>query len=40
MGFPYCLDQEGHYVYHGNFYNSLKEIPDETKEEIIHTHSV
>lgn len=35
MGFPYCLDQEEQYVYHGKFYNSLKELPDEAKKEII-----
>ena len=35
MGFPYCLDQEGQYVYEGKFYNSLKELPDEAKKEII-----
>lgn len=40
MGFPYCLDQEGHYVYQGKFYNSLKELPDEAKEEIIYVCSI
>lgn len=39
MGFPYCLDQEGHYIYEGNFYNSLGELPDVAKEEIINAHS-
>ena len=29
MGFPYCLDEDGHYVYEGKFYNSMKELPDE-----------
>lgn len=35
MGFPYCLDQEGHFTYQGKFYNSLEELPDETKSELI-----
>lgn len=40
MGFPYCLDQDGHYTYQGKFYNSLNELPDEAKEELIHVHLV
>lgn len=39
MGFPYCLDQKGQYVYHGKFYNSLKELPDDAKKEIINNIS-
>ena len=35
MGFPYCLDQEGHYTYQGKFYQSPEELPDEAKHEII-----
>lgn len=35
MGFPYCLDQEGHFTYQGVFYNSLEELPDKVKSEII-----
>ncbi len=27
MGFPYCIDTEGHYIYKGNYYNSLEELP-------------
>lgn len=38
MGFPYCLDQEGQYTYQGKFYNSLENLPDEAKDEIIHAH--
>lgn len=34
MGFPYCLNQEGQYVYKGIFYTSIEEIPDEAKKEI------
>jgi len=36
MGFPFCLDQEGHYTYEGKFYNSIEELPDEAKEEIAY----
>ena len=36
MGFPYCLDEEGHYVYHGEFYDSMKSLPNEAKEQILH----
>lgn len=35
MGFPYCLHQEGHFTYQGVFYNSLEELPDKVKSEII-----
>ena len=35
MGFTYCLDQEGHYTYHSRFYNSISELPDEAKKDII-----
>lgn len=36
MGFAFCLDQDGQYTYHGEFYNSLDELPDEAKEDILH----
>lgn len=36
MGFPYCLDEDGHYVYEGKFYNSMKELPDEAKKQILY----
>ncbi len=39
MGFPFCLDQEGHYTYEGKFYNSIEELPDDAKEQLIHIHS-
>lgn len=35
MGYPYCIDCEGHYIYNGIFYNSLNELPDEAKKEIL-----
>lgn len=34
MGFPFCLDSDGQYTYHGEFYNSLEELPDDAKKEI------
>lgn len=36
MEFPYCLDPEGHYVYKGDFYDSLNKLPIEAlqQEEI------
>lgn len=27
MGFPYCIDTEGHYIYKGGYYNSLEQLP-------------
>ena len=35
MGFPYCLDVKGQYTYNGEFYNSLKELPDEAKQQLL-----
>ncbi len=35
MGFPFCLDQEGHYTYDGKLFNSIEELPDKAKKEII-----
>lgn len=35
MGFPYCLDQEGQYVYESKFYNSIKELPEEALKDLI-----
>lgn len=26
-GFPYCLDQEGHFSYKGKFYNTMSDLP-------------
>jgi hypothetical protein len=34
MGFPFCLDQEGHYIYHGEYYNSAYDLPQQAKEEL------
>ncbi len=39
MGFPFCLDQEGHYTYDGKFYNSIEELPNVAKENIINNIS-
>lgn len=38
MGFPYCLDKKGQYTYQGKFYQSLKDLTDEAKIELIHAH--
>ncbi|MCI5892086.1 MAG: hypothetical protein MRZ66_01600 [Clostridiales bacterium] len=27
MGFPYMIDEEGHYTYRGEYYEELKSIP-------------
>lgn len=35
MGFPYCLDREGHYTYHGEFYNTMNDLPLEAKQYIL-----
>ncbi len=39
MGFPFCLDQEGHYTYDGKFYNSIEKLPNVAKENIINNIS-
>ncbi len=36
LGFPYCLDTEGHYTYDGKFYNSLETLPKEALEQILY----
>lgn len=36
MGFPYCIDCEGHYIYKGEFYNSMEELPQEAIEQLLH----
>lgn len=35
MGFPYCLDREGHCAYHGEFYNTMDDLPLEAKQHIL-----
>ena len=27
MGFPYCVHCEGHYIYKGDFYESIENLP-------------
>lgn len=27
MGFPYCVDCAGHYIYKGDFYESIENLP-------------
>lgn len=34
MGFPYCVDCEGHYIYNGQFYNSINELPIKAIQQI------
>lgn len=36
MGFPYCISTSGQYTYHGEFYNSFDELPNEAKESILY----
>lgn len=26
-GYPYCIDQDGHFSYKGRFYNSMNDLP-------------
>ena len=33
-GYPYCLDEEGHYTYHGEYYESMYDLPVEALETI------
>lgn len=33
-GYPYCLDQEGHFSYKGKFYNSMENLPLEALKDI------
>lgn len=35
-GFPYCLDQEGHYSYKGNFYNSIQDLPQSALNDLLY----
>ena len=36
MGFSHCIDCEGHYIYKGEFYNSMEELPQEALEQLLH----
>lgn len=35
MGFPYCLDEEGSYIFNGEFYDSFEKFPIIAKQEIL-----
>lgn len=35
-GYPYCLSTEGQYTYNGKFYNSLEELPDDGKLQLLY----
>lgn len=34
-GYPYCLDEEGHFSYKGKLYSSIKELPLEALNELL-----
>lgn len=36
MGFPYCLSEDGQYTYNGEFYNSMEELPNDAKKDILY----
>lgn len=36
MGFPYCLDQEGHFTYKGKFYNSMDDLPLDALNDLLY----
>ena len=33
-GYPYCLDEDGHYTYQGQYYESMYDLPIEALETI------
>ena len=35
MGFPHCINSEGNFVYCGEFYNSMEDLPADALEQII-----
>lgn len=34
-GYPYCLDQEGHFSYKGKFYDSMKDLPSDALNDLL-----
>ena len=34
-GYPYCLDQEGHFSYKGKFYNTMEELPLDAVKDLL-----
>lgn len=38
-GYPYCLDTDGHYIYQGQYYNCLEDLPMEALQQILLSHS-
>lgn len=40
MGFPHCINTEGNFVYRGEFYNSMEELPADALEQIIHANGL
>lgn len=35
-GYPYCLDQEGHFTYKGKFYNSMDDLPLDALNDLLY----
>ena len=35
MGFPHCINAEGNFVYRGEFYNSMEDLPPDALEQIV-----
>lgn len=34
MGFPYCIDCEGHYIYNGEYYGNLEDLPNDALTQL------
>lgn len=39
MGFPYCIDTDGHYIYKGDYYNSLMDLPHEALNQLLFSYN-
>lgn len=35
LGLPFCMDQEGHYSYEGEYYETIHDLPNEAFLEIL-----
>jgi len=35
MGFPYCINEQGQYIYHGELYENMESLPIEALQQII-----
>lgn len=36
-GYPYCLDCEGHYIYDGQYYNCMEELPLDALQQLCNS---